>query len=277
MPLLQTVSLLGIPYDGNSSYLRGPALAPPLIRKALNSDSTNMWTEDGIDLGQPGIFHDAGDLNLPAESFAAFANIEKAVAEVLALGHPLISLGGDHSITYPTLRGYRSQFPDLTILHFDAHPDLYDELAGNRHSHACPFARIIEEGLAKRLVQVGIRTINRHQLEQARRFGVEVITMRNLQQFAELKFDGRLFISVDIDVLDPAFAPGISHYEPGGMSVREVLNSIQSLRAQIVGADIVEYNPARDRDSQTAMVCAKVLKEITAAMLRGGKPGNNWV
>src|SRR3954465_9638627 len=101
MPPLQTVSLLGIPYDGNSSYLQGPALAPPLIRKALNSDSTNMWTEDGIDLGQPGTFHDAGDLNLPAESLAAFANIEKAVAEALGLGHPLISLGGDHSITYP--------------------------------------------------------------------------------------------------------------------------------------------------------------------------------
>ena len=277
MTRVQTVSLLGIPYDANSSYLQGAALAPSLIRKALISDSTNMWTEDGVDLGQPGTLHDAGDLDLPVESVAAFAGIEKGVAEVLALGYPLISLGGDHSITYPTVRGYCSRFPDLTILHFDAHPDLYDELDGNRHSHACPFARIMEEGLAKRLIQVGIRTINRHQLEQARRFGVDVITMRNLQRFAQVRFDGRLFISVDVDVLDPAFAPGISHYEPGGMSVREVLNCIQSLRAQIVGADIVEYNPTRDRDSQTAMVCAKVLKEITAAMFRSGKPSNDWV
>ena len=273
----QTVSLLGIPYDANSSYLRGPALAPPLIRQALACDSTNQWTEDGVDLGRPGTFHDIGDLKLPSDSTAAFDHIEKAVANVLTLGHPLISLGGDHSITYPTLRGYRSRFPELTILHFDAHPDLYDELSGNRHSHACPFARIMEEGLAKRLIQVGIRTINAHQLDQARRFGVEVITMRNLQNFAQIEFQGPLFISLDVDVLDPAFAPGISHYEPGGMSVREVLICIQTLRAPIVGADIVEYNPTRDRESQTAMVCAKFLKEIAAAMLRRGCPADGWV
>ena len=272
------ISLLGIPYDANSSYLRGPALAPPLIREALKCDSTNHWTEDGVDLGRTGTFHDAGDLKLPADSTAAFAEIDKSVAEVLALGHPLITLGGDHSITYPTLRGYRRHFSDLTILHFDAHPDLYDKLDGKRHSHACPFARIMEEGLARRLVQVGIRTINHHQLEQARRFGVEVITMRNLDRLPPLKVEGPLFISLDLDVLDPAFAPGISHYEPGGMSVREVLTCMQSLRVPIVGADIVEYNPTRDRDYQTAMVCAKFVKEIAAAMLRSGNPpAEGWV
>jgi agmatinase len=273
-----TISILGIPYDANSSYIQGPALAPPLIREALNCESTNKWSEDGIDLGRPGTFHDAGDVKLPADSAAAFAEIEAAVAGVLALGTPLISLGGDHSITYPTLRGYGSRFPDLTILHFDAHPDLYDELGGNRHSHACPFARIMEEGLAKRLVQVGIRTMNAHQLKQARRFGVDVITMQNLRQFELLKLKGPVFISLDVDVLDPAFAPGISHYEPGGMSVREVLSCIQNLRTPLVGADIVEYNPTRDRHAQTAMVCAKFLKEIAAAMLRpANAPAGGWV
>src|SRR5216683_1490398 len=273
----QTISLLGIPYDANSTYLRGPAEAPHRIREALYCNSSNLWTEDGIDLGQPGTFHDAGDLMLPLEAEPAGAAIEKAVRDNLALGHPLICLGGDHSITYPILRGFKERVSDITILHFDAHPDLYHDYAG-RLSHACPFARIMEERLARRLVQVGIRTIGAHQLEQAKKFGVEVITMRNIARLASVKFEGPLYISFDVDVLDPGFAPGVSHYEPGGMSVRDVLNVLQGLRVPVVGADIVEYNPIRDHQNQTAMVCSKILKEISAAMLRrGNPPASGWV
>jgi agmatinase len=273
----RTISLLGIPYDANSTYLRGPAEAPHRIREALYCNSSNLWTEDGIDLAQPGIFHDAGDLKLPLEAEPAGAVMEQAVRDTLAFGHRLICLGGDHSITYPILRGFRDRASEITILHFDAHPDLYHDYGG-RLSHACPFARIMEEQLARRLVQVGIRTIGAHQLEQAKKFGVEVITMRNLARVAELKFEGPLYISFDVDVLDPAFAPGVSHYEPGGMSVRDVLNVIQGLRMPVVGVDIVEYNPIRDHQNQTAMVCSKILKEISAAMLRrGNPPASEWV
>jgi arginase family enzyme len=139
----------------------------------------------------------------------------------------------------------------------------------------------MEERLAGRLVQVGIRTINAHQAGQARKFGVEVITMRDLAASgmdlgAQLSLNGPLYISFDVDVLDPAFAPGVSHYEPGGMSVREVLSMIQGLRVPVIGADIVEYNPTRDHHSQTAMVCAKMLKEISAAMMRRGAPPARW-
>ncbi len=272
---VQTISLLGIPFDANSSYLRGPAQAPKAIREALHSDSSNLWTEDGIDLDRKNSFHDAGDVVLSENGGAPFTAIEAAVKETLDLGHPLICLSGDHSVTYPTIKAFHSRHSDLTILHFDAHPDLYDELDGNRLSHACPFARIMEERLARRLVQVGIRTMSGHQLAQANRFGVEVITMRNLDRFSQLSFAAPLFISLDVDVLDPAFAPGISHYEPGGMSVREVLRCIQGLKVPVVGADIVEYNPVRDWHGQTAMVCAKFLKEIAAAMLRNGKDKND--
>lgn len=274
-PHPQTISLLGLPFDAGSTFLRGPALAPPLIRKALASDSSNMWAEDGQNLGVAGTFHDAGDLALPEDSAQAQPMIERAVSDLLALGHPLISFGGDHSVTYPILRGFNEHFTDLTILHFDAHPDLYHELSGEL-SHACPFARIMENKLARRLVQVGIRTINQHQLDQARRYGVEVITMRHV--LSTFTVEAPLYISLDMDVFDPAFAPGISHYEPGGMSVREVLDMIQAVRVPIVGADIVEFNPTRDRDGQTAMVCAKLLKEIAAAMLRDGRhPQSGWV
>lgn len=274
------VSVLGIPFDANSSFLRGPAQAPKLIRQALDSDSTNLWTEDGFDLGRDGAIHDAGDLDLPNEPIPAFAAIEAGVRQTLGLGHPLICLGGDHSISYPILKAFHMLWPDLTVLHFDAHPDLYDQLGGDRFSHACPFARIMEERLARRLVQVGIRTMNGHQAEQAKKFGVEVVTMRTLVNPVELagklKFEGPLYISFDLDVLDPAFAPGVSHYEPSGMSVRDALTIIQGLRAPIVGADIVEYNPLRDHQSQTAMVSAKLLKEIAAAMIRRGETARNW-
>jgi len=271
------ISLLGLPYDASSSFLRGPALAPPLIRKALASDSANYWTEDGHDLAVANTFHDAGDLELPEDAAQALPIIENAVDKLCQHGRPVICLGGDHSVTYPILRAFHKHRANLTILHLDAHPDLYHDLNGPL-SHACPFARIMENQLARRLVQVGIRTISQHQLDQARRFRAEVITMQHRGKISALKLDGPLYLSLDIDVLDPAFAPGISHYEPGGMSVRDVLDISQAIRVPIVGADIVEYNPTRDRHDQTAMVCAKLLKEIAAAMLRGGgAPRPDWV
>jgi arginase len=271
------VALLGIPYDANSSYLRGAADAPPRIREALFGEWSNLWTEDGQNLGQPGVFHAAGDLKLPLAVEPAFAAIEQKVGTIVNTGQPLICLGGDHSITYPILRGFHPRYPDLTILHFDAHPDLYHELGG-RYSHACPFARIMEERLARRLVQVGVRTLNGHQFEQAQRFGVEIITMRGLAQLDALRLEGPLYISFDLDALDPAFAPGVSHFEPGGLSVREVLTIIQGLRVPVVGADLVEYNPIRDHHTQTAAVCGKLVKEFTAAILRRGQPPREgWV
>ena len=268
MTAKKSVQLLGVPFDLNSSYLLGAAEAPACIRTALGCDSANLWTEDGIDLGEPDLIQDAGDLKIPVDSEAAFRAIEQGVTSALEAGFPLISLGGDHSITYPILWAFHKKFPNLTILHLDAHPDLYDEFEGSRLSHACPFARIMEERLARRLVQVGIRTATRHQREQAERFGVEIIEMRAMETAANLQLEGPLYISFDMDVLDPAFAPGISHYEPGGMSVREALTTIQSVRVPIVGADIVEFNPVRDRDDQTAMVAAKIVKELAAAMIR---------
>lgn len=169
------------------------------------------------------------------------------------------------------MKALARRYPELTIFHFDAHPDLYDEFEGNRLSHACPFARIMEAGLAKRLVQVGIRTINRHQREQAERFGVDVIEMRSLGALDRLKSVGPAYITFDMDALDPAFAPGVSHREPGGMSVREGIAHLHAIEGEIVGADLVEYNPVQDIGGVTATVAAKVLKEILGRMIAGEK------
>jgi arginase len=205
-------ALIGIPFDGNSSYLRGTSAAPPAIREALRCDAWNQWTELGVDLGVDGTFTDTGDLSLTGvDGTAAFRMIEREVGSLVESGQRPVSLGGDHSITYPILRAFGRRYPQLTIFHFDAHPDLYDEFEGSRVSHACPFARIMEEKLAARLVQVGIRTMIRHQREQAEKFGVEVVEMRSLPSYDRLKAQGPVYISFDMDVLDPAFAPGVSH------------------------------------------------------------------
>jgi agmatinase len=267
LPRPDIPTLVGVPFEANSSYLRGPALAPPLIRKALRCDCANMWTETGVDLGEKSAFLDAGDLKLKAKN--AFAAIEGAVGNVLRESKLPVCLGGDHSVTYPIIRAFAKKYSGLTIIHFDAHPDLYDEFEGNRHSHACPFARIMEEGCAKRLIQLGIRTINSHQRKQAKRFGVEVNEMHDLPGFLKLRLGGPVYVSFDVDVLDPAFAPGVSHREPGGMSVREAISHLHAIKGKIVGADLVEYNPKQDVKQLTAMVCGKVLKEILGKMISG--------
>jgi arginase len=265
--LAGSVVLVGIPSDENSSFMHGAALAPSRIREALRSGETNLSAEDGTDLSQEPRWTDLGDLELGSGE-VAFGQIEAAIASLLARDARVQSLGGDHAITYPILRAFGVRYQDLTVLHLDAHPDLYDQFEGSRISHACPFARVMEDGLVARLVQVGVRTMTPHQRAQADRFGVEVIEMRHWRPGLDLCLEGPLYVSIDLDVLDPAFVPGVSHHEPGGFSVRELLQLLQGLQAPVVGADIVELNPHRDAVGCTAMVAAKLLKEITAVMLR---------
>jgi len=220
-----------------------------------------------VDLGVEGVFHDAGELPLMAD---AFTTIEGTVGELMDHGLRPVLLGGDHSISLPVVRAVAERVPELTIVHFDAHPDLYDQLEGNRMSHACPFARIMEERRAKRLIQVGIRTLTGHQREQASKFGVEIVEMRHLPALDRIAVAGPVYISFDIDVLDPAFAPGVSHREPGGMSVREALTHLNAIGGNIVAADLVEFNPAQDISGMTAMVAAKLLKEMLGKMITEG-------
>ena len=260
------LALIGFRYDDNSSFMKGAAEAPSQIRGALRSEAWHLTSESGIDLSNDSTFFDAGDIESVSGS-DMFSLIENSTATLLNDGLAPISLGGDHSITYPIIRAFARKYRRLNILHFDAHPDIYHDYEGNKFSHACPFARIMEERLASRLVQVGIRTFNAHQREQVAKFGVESIEMRNLRDDLTLEFQGPVYISFDVDALDPAFAPGVSHREPGGLSTRQAIDLIQRLKGQVVGADIVEFNPRMDPLHVTGTVCAKILKEIAAKML----------
>ena len=195
----------------------------------------------------PEIIKDLGDFEV-ADYFDIAHFTETHLNDTL----PLMTLGGDHSVTYPLLQAFHRRYGPVEILHIDAHADLYEVFEGDPYSHACPFARVMEDRLASRLVQVGIRTLSAHQREQANRFGVEILEMKDYHPDKLPKFNGPLYLSLDIDALDPAFAPGISHYEPGGFSSRDVIQIIQHIQAPLVGADIVEY---------------KFLKEIAGKML----------
>jgi arginase len=256
--------LIGIPYDASSSFLRGSAAAPPLIREVIHSPAGNQYSENGADLSQ---LSDAGDLRISDDPAASRAEIEAGILKVLEDGFRPIALGGDHSITSPIMRAISKKHRGITILHIDAHGDLYDDFEGDRGSHACPFARIMEERLVSRLVQVGIRTLTPHQRDQITRFGVDTIEMQHFAGGARPAVSGPVYLSIDIDGLDPAFAPGVSHREPGGLSVRDVLTMIHGLGGPMIGADVVEFNPSQDLGGLTASVAAKITREIAGSML----------
>jgi arginase len=301
MPVSPRLALLGLPWDRSSSFERGAAAAPPHIRRALWSPSTNTATEAGAAI-EPDTLDDRGDLALPDDPAAARQAIEAGVAGLLADGRVPLLLGGDHSVTFPILRAFRPRRP-ATVLHIDAHGDLYDDFpafapasapdgasarlrpAGDpvplvpvpgqtdRYSHACPFARAMEEGLIGRLVQVGVRTQTAHLRAQAARFGVEVYGMDRWADAPVEALEGPVYVSLDLDGLDPAFAPGVAHPEPGGLSTRDVVALLHRLRAPVAGGDLVELNPGNDVRDLTARVAAKLLKELAAVAIRNASGG----
>jgi len=158
---MHRINIQGIQFDEKSSYQQGPNLAPPLIREALHCGSMNLFAENSTSVETTQII-DKGDYEI-----SNYFDIEKITATHIKNNDKIFTLGGDHSITFPIIKALHEKYPVFDILHIDAHSDLYDNYGGDIYSHACPFARIMENKLAKRLVQVGIRTLNTHQIEQA--------------------------------------------------------------------------------------------------------------
>ena len=260
------ISVIGIPTDKNSSYMPGASKAPSIILEEFNSEARNQFSENGLDLGKKNIWTDLGNMALE-DSDSEFELISNAIQMELKNNNYCISIGGDHSITYPILDGYQKFYPKINVLHFDAHPDLYENFDDNPYSHASPFARIMENNLAHSLTQIGIRTMNDHQNDQARRYNVKVITMNEFSSDLKFAFEDPIYISIDLDGIDPAFAPGVSHPEPGGLSTRALLKILSNIQGKIIGADIVEYNPNNDINNITAITAAKLLKELMGKIL----------
>lgn len=268
------IKLLGIPSDFNSSFMQGPALAPDMIRQMDIGGSANPYSEDGTRVKAGETYTDLGDLEIDSSLDAHTINnqIVEAVALAIKDDSKLICLGGDHSVSFPIIKALSEKHPTINILHFDAHPDLYHNFQDNPYSHASPFARIMENKLATSLTQVGIRTLDKHQRNQVDKFNVKVFEMKDFDLKSIIDYvnqlSGPLYISIDIDALDPSCAPGVSHHEPGGIFTRDLLSIIQNIDNEVIGMDIVELNPKTDINNMTAMVAYKIFKELVALLLK---------
>lgn len=262
------VRILPVPHDANSSFLPGTADGPEPILTQESLGSANVYSstlrpirvdEDYRVLPPVEVRHLAGK-----EAFEVIKH--RVISELAAGSGPLLALGGDHSITYPILAAYAQHGLRVHVLQLDAHGDLYHDLDGNPYSHGSPFARLLENNLIASLTQVGIRSLTPHQREQASRYQVRIIEMKQLDQAWIRDLRHPLYLSLDLDLLDPAFAPGISHYEPGGMTSRQLLDILEALPT-LAGADLVEYNPSRDIQGMTAMVAYRAMKEIICKLV----------
>ena len=271
------VGLIGFSEDRNSSHASGAKDAPEKIRQALHNPATNTWSELGCDV-HSNIFS-YGDVSAAEPTQASMIEaVQPAITNMMKKKQyvPLI-LGGDHSISTATCAVVAAVVGPLKIVHFDAHPDLYHNFEDNRYSHASPMARLCEDNnTCKGLTSIGVRCFNGHQRQQAAKFGVNLIEARDFpgrgsdirEQLSQwiLPTDN-VYITFDMDVLDPSCAPGVSHPEPGGLTTRQAVDAIHCIPGRIVGADIVEYNPSRDIQNLTATTAAKILKEIAGKIM----------
>lgn len=253
-------ALFGAPADAASSFRPGARLAPRQIREMARSLAPS--SERGDDLLGLGAV-DRGDLVLPTEVARAEAMIASATQRACSEGAVPILLGGDHAITVPAFRGALASHPGLSLLVLDAHPDLYSTYQGDPWSHATVSYRIAHlEGMSgDRITQVGIRATQPTQRQTAQELGIAVVPAWQAADF-ESAVPGPLYVSVDIDVLDPAYAPGCGNPVPGGLSSRQLLDLLHRLEAEVVAFDVVEVNPLLDPHGTTALAAVRVVTEL---------------
>lgn len=263
---------LGIADDTQSSFLRGPADAPRCIRQAYDGRSYNATSESGVDLTAS--VEDLGDLKPQGSWRASAREYRTRVEAILREGRTPFIAGGDHAVTVPIVEAFQVLSRPVHVIQVDAHPDLYPEFEGNPDSHACVASRILEMEHVASVTQLGIRTLSEVQRHQVERYGsrIRVLEARDLEGAlpvpAELDDGAPVYLTIDADGFDPAFAPGVSHPVPGGLSARQVLGLIQRGHWHLVGMDVVEVNPSRDVQHQTSILAARLLHEGIAHAAR---------
>lgn len=274
------VAVVGVPFDSAVSYRPGARFGPAHIRQSSRllrpyNPALGVGPFDGQQVA------DAGDVACnPFNITEALAQIESAATELLDRGARLMTLGGDHSIALPLLRALHKRHGPLAVLHFDAHLDTWDTYFGEPYTHGTPFRRASEEGLIDlaHSMHVGIRgpLYSGSDLDDTERLGFAVISCVEIEELGVAGTVSRMrerlgrqpvYISVDIDVLDPAHAPGTGTPEAGGMTSRELLGVIRGVaRLPIVSADIVEVSPAYDHAEITGIAAAHVAYELLSVM-----------
>jgi len=271
------VAVVGIPFDSGTSYRSGTRFGPRKIREA----SLLLWGHNQILKVAPAEklkIVDYGDVNIiPVDIKAANQAITSEVAAILKENVTVAALGGDHSITLPLLRAHAEKHGPLAVIHFDSHPDTWDfEYQSHPFSHGTPFRRALEEGLVdpEAYVQVGIRgsTTSADDLADARQLGARVITIDEafeigipaVAKIIQEKVGQRpIYVSLDIDVVDPAFAPGTGTPEVGGFNSYQMLQLLRSLQGlELIGFDLVEVSPPYDHSDITSILAANLVFEL---------------
>ncbi len=261
----------GIPMDFTVSFQPGSRFGPARVREASYAIETYSLAQDR-DLEETSV-HDAGDLELP------FGNVEQSLAHIydaadsiLSRGSRFFALGGEHLVSLPLVQAVVKRYPDLAVIHFDAHADLREDYLGEKLSHATVLRRITEHLKPKHLYQFGIRSATRDEVAFARQhvhFHPHEVLRPLQERLGELK--GRpVYVTIDIDVIDPAFMPGTGTPEPGGISSGEALEAIRLMRElDVVSMDLVEAMPAHDLSQRSAVLAAKMVREGLLAITHG--------
>jgi agmatinase len=253
------VVLVGVPYDGTVTFRPGARFAPAAVRIWSDVLETYcpVFKRDLTDVK----LLDAGDLPSQAADWGSMADSVRAtVSDVLSRGASSILIGGEHSITLPAVEAYAEYHDDLAVVQMDAHLDLRDDYNGNRFSHATVMRRILEKTGPDSLFQFGARSGIRQEWDLAESEKTIVTDLRTL--CARLR--GRpIYLSIDLDVLDPSVMPETGTPEPGGMSFTEIHQTIFAMRElEIVGGDVVEYSPVPGGGGPSGAVAAKVIREL---------------
>ena len=278
------VSIVGVPYDGSVSYRSGTRFGPRSIRE----QSLLLWGYNNAQQVAP--FKslkvaDLGDIDVvPPDIVATHHEIERAASRMISSGSKLISLGGDHSISLPLLRAHAKKYGPLAVVHFDAHPDTWDsEYPGQRYSHGTPFRRAIEESLidTSAYFQIGIRgpTNGPEDYLDAKSLGARMFTFDEFRRVGVGQVLNELtscignkptYVTLDIDAVEPAFAPGTGTPEVGGFTSYEILQLVRGLRgSNLVGFDIVEVSPPFDSANITAILAANLVFEFLSLVALG--------
>jgi len=256
---------VGLPDDSQSSFRRGCARAPERIRLAYDGNCYNASTEAGVDLS--GAVADLGDLASGDSWEATTRRYRDFAAGLYSGGKVPFFAGGDHAVSVPVVAALSVLNEPVHVVQFDAHPDLYPVFEGNPNSHACAATRLLEMGHVASLTQLGVRTLNRPQSQQAEQHSdrLRILSARDLgggiPALSHIPRGAKVYVNVDIDAFDPAYAPGVSHPVPGGLTPRQVLDFLQRAEWALVGMDVVEVNLTLDRNDQTVLLAARLLHE----------------
>ena len=261
--------ICGVPFDGTSCFRRGSRLAPQEIRNNSYSFETYNYLF-GIDLKDIEI-HDAGDLEVAQYVDDTLKMLSIHAERYVSDGKIPVMLGGEHSLTLPFISACKTRYPDLACVVLDAHLDLREEYEGERNSHACISRHIIED-VTDKYVSIGIRSGAREEYEYVKENKIkmfsadDVFSMGIESVVSELRgyIDGPVYLSIDMDTIDPAYAPALGTPEPYGLTPRDVRSVIACLAPYIVGFDLVEIAPAYD-SGNTALLGAKLIRDFIAA------------